>query len=605
MQAHRESGWGTSTSDQGQGHTSSGWGGQHTSTSYPYPYPHYPPLPPLPFFPPFPFRSPRPATEEAGKKAIEELTVKVEKNTKHLKEVIGKLKDADAKSERLESHIESLLVDKRRKNCKLSGIEEYQYETKTELIRKIVDIFGSQYRGWELNETDIETAYRVGKRGRQPRPVIVVFLRQSDAERVLGDFEGKGGVKARFGVRVGPDLTAKQRQEMNELWERGMMGTLKGGKVVPVERGYRDRNQRGDRGYGRYEYGGRSRYEDSGRQGFGRYGFGRHGMSDEARERQRPTHNPRNLVPVREQRGGDRRVDTRGSHGRHGGLSDCDDYEIDFDPTPTTAIREDHPCDPCGDWVPFEGQGNSPYVLAGGEGERRDDGRSRSSDGGEGRGTVLSVDTRAAVKPQTGATSPPSSAPRDGTEALPTSNGEGSQYIFAAETDEDEAGENHASHEEDTGDATEEKAEESEQEQGQGTSGNESENVNNNKDKDDSERAGKKVESVENKEGEKVDNHEMGRKEKETKEKNNGNSKDKHYEKDKGKNQQSQQSRKDPMITRSSSVSSQKGQSSLESWRVGNRRDSINDRRMSNGERRSSDGPKRGGVKERACTQRK
>ena len=80
-----------------------------------------------------------------------------------------------------------------------------------------------------------------------------------------------------------------------------------------------------------------------------------------------------------------------------------------------------------------------------------------------------------------------------------------------------------------------------------------------------------------------------------TKKGKNGNSKDKHYEKDKGKNQQSQQSRKDPMITISSSVSSQKGQSSLESWRVGNRRDSINDRRMSNGERRSSGGPKRGG----------
>ena len=535
----------------------------------------------------------------------QDVASRVDRHNEHFTNVDQRLKLADVKVNELEEQLERFYTDMKRKSCKITGIEESS-ERGDALLRSTVSMLRYYYKEWDLDTKDIDKIYRVGRQGRYPRPIIINFVRQMDADRLLQDRVGRGEM-AYDGIRVGPDMTKNQREQMRELKDKGIRGILRGGKVVPAgpagsdvrpgySGGYRNANR---------EYGGRSRYEDSGRQGFGRYGFGRHGMSDEVRERQRPTHNPRNLVPVREQRGGDRRVDTRGSHGRHGGLSDCDDYEIDFDPTPTTAIREDHPCDPCGDWVPFEGQGDSPYVLAGGEGERRDDGRSRSSDGGEGRGTVLSVDTRAAVKPQTGATSPPSSAPRDGTEALPTSNGEGSQYIFAAETDEDEAGENHASHEEDTGDATEEKAEESEQEQGQGTSGNESENVNNNKDKDDSERAGKKVESVDNKEGEKVDNHEMGRKEKETKEKNNGNSKDKHYEKDKGKNQQSQQSRKDPMITRSSSVSSQKGQSSLESWRVGNRRDSINDRRMSNGERRSSDGPKRGGVKERACTQRK
>ena len=406
------------------GSASNGWGGQQPST-YPYPYPHYPPHPPhppRPSFPPLPPRSPRPSTEGACKKEVDELAAKVAKNSEQVRKLSEKLKGADTRAEKLETQIENLLIDKRRKNCKFSGLDEHNFESKSELIKKVVDIIVSQYRDWDLTERDIETAYRVGKRGRHPRPIIVVFLRQDDAERLLGDSDGKGGVKARFGIRVGPDLTAKQRQEMNDIWERGMMGVLKGGKVVPVERGFRD--QWGNRGNGRQrQYGRHSRHESFGR-------FDRKGRSDEDRDyRQRPAHNPHNLVTVREQQEDNGYEGAWGARARHGG--DCEDYELELN---DYILNRD--IDPCGDWLPRDSQEEFPLLPAGSQG--RIDGR--SSGGGEGSGTVESVDRRAAVKPQTGDTSPLSSAPRD------------TQYIFAAETDEDEdkveveAGVVHASH---------------------------------------------------------------------------------------------------------------------------------------------------------------
>ena len=400
------------------------------------------------------------------------------KNSEQVRKLSEKLKGADIRAENLEKQIENLLIDKRRKNCKISGLDEYKYESKSELIRRVVDIIVSQHRDWDLTEKDIETAYRVGKRGRQPRPIIVAFLRQDDAERLLGDYDAKGGMKARFGVRVGPDLTAKQRQEMNDLWEQGMMGVLKGGKVVPVERGVRD--QWGERGNGRHrQYSRHSRNE-----GFGRR-FGRYDRSDEERDyRQRPTHNPRNLVPVREQPGANGYEGTWGARGQYGG--DCDDYEsdlIDFDPAP--ARKSD--IDPCGDWLPRDDQEEFPWLTAGGRG--RIDGGSSGGGGGEGSGTVESVDPRAAVKPQTGATSPPPPVPRDRSEAP-------QRYIFAADTDEDEveveAGVTGASHDFNAG-HTAEAAREGDETTGEGlcqdTSGvvNGSEIVNNNKDSIDSE----------------------------------------------------------------------------------------------------------------------
>ena len=189
---------------------------------------------------------------------VNNLAAQVTNNTEQVKLLSDKLAGADTRVASLEDIIEGMQVDRKRKNCKLSGLEESRGESRADLCNKTLELIRSFYWDWELKEEDIEKIYRVGRRGQHPRPVILGFLRQEDAERMVKDRDGRGGM-SRYGVRVGPDLTIRQRDEMNKLWEGGQRGVLKGGKVVPVShedrRGRkdwaRDHDRDRDRGSGR------------------------------------------------------------------------------------------------------------------------------------------------------------------------------------------------------------------------------------------------------------------------------------------------------------------------------------------------------------------
>ena len=89
------------------------------------------------------------------------------------------------------------------------------------------------YKEWYLEIKDVDKIYRVGRQGRYPRPIIISFVRQIDADRLMQDKIGRDEM-AYDGVRLGPDMTKAQRDQMRELKDKGIKGMLRGGKVVPA-----------------------------------------------------------------------------------------------------------------------------------------------------------------------------------------------------------------------------------------------------------------------------------------------------------------------------------------------------------------------------------
>ena len=169
---------------------------------------------------------------ESKVKSVLDIAALVQGHNSQLSCLEDKLELASSKVVELEGQIERLYVDQKRRNCKITGLEE-RTENGDELLIYTVDTIRQYYRGWDLQQSDIEKIYRVGRRGRYPRPIIICFVRQHDAERLLHDKNGRDEM-AYDKIWVGPDLTRDQREKMRELKDKGLKGVLRGGKVVPV-----------------------------------------------------------------------------------------------------------------------------------------------------------------------------------------------------------------------------------------------------------------------------------------------------------------------------------------------------------------------------------
>ena len=169
---------------------------------------------------------------ESKVKTINDIAALVQGHKSQLSCLEDKLEFANSKVIELEGQIERIYVDQKRRNCKISGLEE-RTDNVDELLIHTVDTIRQYYRGWDLQQNDIEKIYRVGRRGRYPRPVIISFLRQCDADRLCHDKKCRDEM-AFDKIWVGPDLTRDQREKMRELKDKGLKGVLRGGKVVPA-----------------------------------------------------------------------------------------------------------------------------------------------------------------------------------------------------------------------------------------------------------------------------------------------------------------------------------------------------------------------------------
>ena len=332
----------------------------------------------------------------------------------------------DSRVERLEVQLENLMIAQKRKSCKITGVEEDKTETRDSLANLAVDIIRRNYRGWDLEVQDIEKIHRVGRHGRYPRPVIIGFLRQGDADTLLQNREGRDSLYKR-GVRVGPDLTSKQREKMMELRERGQRGVLRGGKVVPAEAGFGQTRRWRDN----------SRNWRTERRDFGSRAHDNvDGDFPSFRDRHRDHPRDRHLVAVsREDVDGS---GCRDSEQRGGRIDEDRRGRTEEEERRIARIRE---IDPCGDWIPLDKQEEEfppftgardvipeiiPASFPGVRGATvTPPGTQGRGGGGGGRSDVVPLSPRssqAVVRPQDGAASSSSSM----------------QPVFAADSDEDE-----------------------------------------------------------------------------------------------------------------------------------------------------------------------
>ena len=118
----------------------------------------------------------------------------------------------------------------RRKNVKIDGLKEDRGETPGGLVDKVVQPLNAYFTDRNFTHDSIEHAYRVGKRGRNSRPVIMCFQRYEDTMTVMKNCLARQ-VMFRDGIRVSPDLTPRQRDQMQQLREEGQRGYLAEGKI--------------------------------------------------------------------------------------------------------------------------------------------------------------------------------------------------------------------------------------------------------------------------------------------------------------------------------------------------------------------------------------
>jgi hypothetical protein len=169
------------------------------------------------------------------RRSLEWVTKSVCQNTENIRQLESRLSQSENRVLRMEDLFERLQSDQRRNNVKLTGLEEETKETHVSLINSVVVTVGTYCTVSEIRTEDVIDAVRVGRRREAvPRPVIVTFRSRDVAMSVLRDRDGRYNMSADAGVRVGPDLTPSQRDEMDRLRQEGKRGFLRNGRVVPV-----------------------------------------------------------------------------------------------------------------------------------------------------------------------------------------------------------------------------------------------------------------------------------------------------------------------------------------------------------------------------------
>ena len=179
----------------------------------------------------------------------------VKNNSDDIQKLHLRLQQTEQNVERLEHQLDRVQADMRRRNVKMSGLAEERRETPVSLLGRVSDVLGCYFRELGRPNDVIERAVRVGRSSNNyARPVIITFRRHEAAMAVMSDRQGRQAMAHDEGVRLAPDLTPRQRDEMQRLWNEGRRGYLRDGRVVAVP-------EYGQGGRGRREW----RRRDSGR----------------------------------------------------------------------------------------------------------------------------------------------------------------------------------------------------------------------------------------------------------------------------------------------------------------------------------------------------
>ena len=131
--------------------------------------------------------------------------------------------------DKIDQDIDTLDARSRKDTIRIFGLEEVEQESYNDLRRNIVDqVFkiADPEESWETD--DIKRAFRAGEpKNGKPRMVIMKFRYDDDKHRI---FKGRDALRDR-GIRVGNDLTRRQREKLDEVKVRGQLGYFYNGKL--------------------------------------------------------------------------------------------------------------------------------------------------------------------------------------------------------------------------------------------------------------------------------------------------------------------------------------------------------------------------------------
>lgn len=142
------------------------------------------------------------------------------------------LRDILTRIEYLEEQLDKFDATSRQLNLKFIGLPEEKGHSALDCVIYVLNTY-SCYDDWRFS--DFHSAYRVGRQGRGARPVIVSFVRQVDKLDVLKDSELRTRLNDR-GIKIAADLTARQRQILQNHKQQGRVAYYKGGKLFVQDR---------------------------------------------------------------------------------------------------------------------------------------------------------------------------------------------------------------------------------------------------------------------------------------------------------------------------------------------------------------------------------
>ena len=129
----------------------------------------------------------------------------------------------------MDDELDRLDRESRKATMRIFGLEEEVGEQKEDAKRIVTDkVLKVACAEEDWTPDDLQKAYRVGQRSDdKPRIMIATFRYSDDKYRIYG-----GRTKLREnGIRVGDDLTKRQRKKLSDLKQRGYNGYFFKGKV--------------------------------------------------------------------------------------------------------------------------------------------------------------------------------------------------------------------------------------------------------------------------------------------------------------------------------------------------------------------------------------
>ena len=116
-----------------------------------------------------------------------------------------------------------------RANVRVFGLDESNDEPdvnnlKSKVINNVCKVAKHDY---DWSPSDIENAYRIGKKGQNARTVVVTF---TTSQFKFDLFAGRDSLR-RTGIRVSNDLTSREKKMLYDLKHKGQNGYFKNGKL--------------------------------------------------------------------------------------------------------------------------------------------------------------------------------------------------------------------------------------------------------------------------------------------------------------------------------------------------------------------------------------